>query len=109
MAKFCGNCGSKMESDASFCTNCGTSNSGVVKNSYTSDENWTNGFAIAGFICSFIFALVGLILSIVGLNKANEHNGELKGLAIAGIIIAAVNMFLGFILAFSGILSSSLY
>ena len=99
MAKFCGNCGSKMDSDASFCTNCGTSNSGVVKSNVTSDENFVNGFAIAGFICAFLFALVGLILSIVGLNKANENNGSGKGLAIAGIIIAAINMFLGFILS----------
>lgn len=100
MAKFCGNCGTKIESDASFCTNCGTSSSNEVKNTYKGeDENWTNGFAIAGFVCAFVFALLGLIFSIVGVNKANEHNGELKGLAIAGIIIAAINMFLGFILS----------
>lgn len=99
MAKYCGNCGSKMDSDASFCTNCGTANSGEVKTSYEDSENWTNGFAIAGFVCSFIFALLGLIFSIVGLNKADEHDGKGKGLAIAGIIIAAINMFLGFIMA----------
>jgi uncharacterized protein YacL len=103
MAKFCGNCGSKMDSDASFCVNCGTANSGVVKPNYSSDTAWTNGFAIAGFICSFVFALVGLILSIVGVQKADEHNGELKGLAIAGIIIAAINMALGLIISIANI------
>ncbi len=103
MAKFCGNCGSKMDSDATFCTNCGTSNKGVVKTTYEDDESWTNGFAIAGFICSFLFALVGLILSIVGLRQAEEHNGKGKGLAIAGIIIAAVNMALGFIISIANI------
>ena len=105
MAKFCGNCGNKMDSDATFCTNCGTSNSGVTKSSEGS-ENYTNGFAIAGFVCSFLIAIVGLILSIVGLSKANENNGQGKGLAIAGIIIAAVNMFLGFIIAISGSLAN---
>lgn len=104
MAKFCGNCGNKMDSDATFCTNCGTSNSGVVKSTSSSDGSYVNGFAIAGFICSFLFAFVGLILSIVGLSKANENDGSGKGLAIAGIVIAAVNMFLGFILAIARVL-----
>lgn len=98
MAKFCSNCGTKMDSDASFCTNCGTSNTGVTRAESNSDEEFVNGFAIAGFVCSFLFALLGLIFSIIGLNKANENGGKGKGLAIAGIIIAAINMFLGFII-----------
>ena len=65
MAKFCGNCGNKMDSDATFCTNCGTSNSGVVKSTSSSDGSYVNGFAIAGFICSFLFAFVGLIYIVL--------------------------------------------
>lgn len=64
----------------------------------------TNGFAIAGFICSLVFwpmllspftAIAGLILSIIGLNKAKktpEKNG--RGLSIAGIIISALRLVL---------------
>ena len=40
----------------------------------------------------------GLVLSIVGLVKAKDYNGDGKGLAIAGIVICAVVMVLGIIL-----------
>ena len=50
-------------------------------------QGGTNGFAIAGLIVSiFVSALVGLILSIIGLSKAKTLNNG-KGLAIAGIVI----------------------
>jgi hypothetical protein len=58
-----------------------------------------NGLAIAGFICSFFFAVVGLILSIVGLSQINKDNERGKGLAIAGIVISGVSMFVGVIIA----------
>ena len=57
----------------------------------------TNSFALAGFICSFFVPLLGLIFSIIGLNKVKECNDG-KGFSIAGIIISAVKMVLGFIL-----------
>lgn len=52
----------------------------------------TNGMAIAGFVLSFFFALLGLIFSIIGLNKSKEMGGKGRGLALAGIIISAVSM-----------------
>ena len=54
----------------------------------------TSGLAIAGFILSFFFSLVGVILSIVALVQINKSNGTLtgKGFAIAGIIIGALSM-----------------
>ena len=57
----------------------------------------SNGFAIAGFICSFFIPLLGLIFSIIGLNKVKETNAG-KGLSIAGIIISAGWMILSVIL-----------
>ena len=51
-----------------------------------------NGLAIAGFICSFLVSLLGLILSIVGLDRIKKQGGKGKGLAIAGIIISAAGM-----------------
>lgn len=56
-----------------------------------------NTCSILGFIFSFLFALVGLILSIIGLNKAKKE-GNKTGLATAGIIISVINMILGAIL-----------
>jgi hypothetical protein len=62
----------------------------------------TNGLAIAGFVCAFLFSLVGLILSIIALSQINKSNGmqKGKGLAIAGIIISAVSIAVA-ILAFA--------
>ncbi|MBR5950005.1 MAG: hypothetical protein IKZ87_01065 [Actinomycetaceae bacterium] len=57
----------------------------------------TNGMAIAGLICAFLFTPAGLILSIIGLNKSKELNGEGRGMSIAGIIISAIGIVLGII------------
>lgn len=65
-----------------------------------------NGWAIAGFICSFLSPLLGFIFSGIGLNKAGKLGGKGKNLAIAGIVIAAVNMVLGIILSATGALDS---
>ena len=57
----------------------------------------TNSFAIAGFVCSFLIPLVGLILSIVGLNKSSELNDG-KELSIAGMVISSISLFFGLII-----------
>lgn len=51
-----------------------------------------NGLAIAGFVCSFFpgICIAGLVMSIIGLSKAKEMNGNGKGLAIAGIVISSL-------------------
>ena len=59
-----------------------------------------NKLAIAGFILSFfgpLAALVGLILSAIGLKKCKEGY-EQKGLAIAGVVISALSIALYFII-----------
>lgn len=53
-------------------------------------ESGSNGFAIAGFVCAFFFSLLGLIFSIIGLNKSKNLGGSGRGLAIAGIVISIV-------------------
>lgn len=61
-------------------------------------ETGANGMAIAGFVCAFLIPLLGLIFSIIGLNKANDrpdHKGH--GLAVAGIIISSIIMFINLI------------
>lgn len=51
----------------------------------------TNGFAIAGFVLSFFFALLGLIFSIIGYQKSKETDVG-QGLSIAGIVISVADL-----------------
>ncbi|GII98890.1 hypothetical protein Slu03_12680 [Sediminihabitans luteus] len=53
------------------------------------EKNPGKTLGIVGFVFSFLFALVGLILSIVALNKSRAA-GYSNGLAVAGIVISAV-------------------
>ena len=36
----------------------------------------TNGMAIAGFVCSFFFAILGLIFSCIGMKQCEERDEE---------------------------------
>ncbi|MBR6459011.1 MAG: hypothetical protein IKS49_02475 [Actinomycetaceae bacterium] len=58
-------------------------------------QSQTNGMAIAGLICAFLFTPLGLIFSIIGLKKSKQLNGEGKGLSIAGIIISVIGIIVG--------------
>lgn len=61
------------------------------------DMTKNNGFAIAGFVLSFIFAVLGIVFSSIGLSKANKMNGKGKGLAVAGLVISLVSFVVGLI------------
>ena len=50
----------------------------------------TNALCIAGLVCSFLIAPLGLILSIVGVVQVKKNNEDGKALGIAGIIIGAL-------------------
>lgn len=63
-------------------------------NGYPPENQSWNACAIVGFIFSFFIALVGLIVSIVGLSQIKKRGGKGKGLAIAGIVISIINMLL---------------
>lgn len=56
----------------------------------------TNVLAIIGFILSFFVAIVGLILSILGLRESSKTNRG-KGLSIAGIIISCIQIIISII------------
>ncbi|HVK71895.1 MAG TPA: DUF4190 domain-containing protein [Kofleriaceae bacterium] len=60
----------------------------------------TSGLAIAGFVCSFLCGLLGLILSIVALSEIKKSDRLLggEGLAIAGIVISLASMVLAIVL-----------
>ena len=57
------------------------------------EETGSNGMAIAGFVLSFFIPLLGLIFSIIGLNRANQRIDQSgRGLSIAGIILSSLFM-----------------
>ena len=59
--------------------------------------------AVWGFICAFLFALLGIILSAVAIGRidADSKNYEGKELAQWGLGIAIANIVVGIILAFA--------
>ena len=91
---FCNNCGKEIDDNAVVCPHCGVA---VNTKSYNGQSQFqpqadNNTIAIVGFVFSFLFALVGLICSIVGFNKAKNEGAPHIGLALAGIIISAISM-----------------
>lgn len=52
----------------------------------------TNGLAIAGFICAFLFPFVGLVLSIVANKnaKSGKYEKPMQGFATWGIIVSII-------------------
>ena len=59
----------------------------------------TETIGILGFIFAFIIPLVGIILSIIGISRANQNNSA-KGLPIAGLVISIVRIVLRVLLIF---------
>ena len=87
---FCKNCGKEIDDHAAVCPHCG-----VVVNSSAfpaSAPVQQNTIAIVGFILSLFTALIGLIVSCIGLKKSKELGGSGRGFAIAGIVIGAIEM-----------------
>ncbi|MBO4426196.1 MAG: zinc ribbon domain-containing protein [Clostridiales bacterium] len=61
----------------------------------------TDALCIAGFICSLLLSgLLGLILSIAGINRAKKSGAPGKGFGVAGIIISIFKLLM--ILIFAG-------
>lgn len=54
------------------------------------------GFAIAGFVCSFFIAALGIIFSAIALSRLKPGQKG-RGLAVAGLVIGIVSAFLGFL------------
>ena len=66
----------------------------------------TNGFAIAGLICSiFVGSILGFIFSIIGLVKSKTY-GSGKGMSIAGVIISTLRLIgtIAIVTVFSGLI-----
>ena len=64
----------------------------------TTSTKKANGFAVAGFVMSFVaFPLLGIIFSSIGLAKSKK-TGNGKGLSIAGLVISI--LYILYIIAF---------
>ncbi len=89
---YCNNCGNQIDDNAAVCIHCGapTQNFSQPAQQQQQQPAQSNTMALVGFILAFLMPLIGLILSIIGLKRAPEYNGNGKGLATAGIIIGAI-------------------
>lgn len=90
--KYCSKCGGQLADGVAFCPNCGAKVDAPAQPTHQAAQSATNGFAIAGFVCSFFFILLGLIFGCVGLSKSKQLNGNGKGLAIAAIVISIIKL-----------------
>ncbi len=141
-AKFCAKCGNKVEQENSEKTknvalasevklneqkenvkiDAQAINQNVAQNSVNNPVNnntainktGTNVFALIGFILSLVGILscgsttiFGLVLSIVGLTQVNKTKESGKGFAIAGISISSVVVFLWILFFIIGIISNT--
>ena len=118
MAKFCSNCGNEIKEGANACSNCGTmvnaDSKPAVVNNVQQTKGKSNGLAISGFIVSLVstllccgsFNVISLILSIVGVVKAKDYDGNGKGMAIAGIIISSIGLLILILLTILGYAAS---
>lgn len=111
MAKYCVNCGTKIEDEDRACFNCGTMVEGMEKKIVKEKNKDTNYFAISGFIlsivstvlCCSMFNIVSLGLSIAGVVNSKIYK-QGKGMAIAGIIISIIPLLLAIVLTILSIL-----
>lgn len=108
---YCEKCGSQINDNSRFCPNCGATISGEEQNvtaASTYEGPMGNptpvlvwGIIGLAFSCSFVLSFLGIIFSIIGLNKAknfaaftgNAYSKQAsigRRLSIAGIIVGAI-------------------
>ncbi len=102
---YCFKCGTKIE-EGNFCCKCGTplnvnvSTTDIKTASHTINPQVNlgiNPLSVAGFVLSImaiwtsalmiIYAIVGLILLIIGLVQSKANNQKRIGLSVAGLVI----------------------
>ena len=101
MAKYCSNCGRKIEEDIKYCPDCGwelDNNEYRKRNNETNNAKGSNVFAILGFIFSFISPLLGLILSIIGLSQLKKYKKYGIVFGILGIIISIIRILINILI-----------
>ena len=107
---YCKYCGTDVAEGARFCENCGAAIEGTVEtptpfidDEFEVQKNALGGSVFALGLTGLIFsntslALLGIILSAVGLGKARKYKrfaGVLEGRAKAGLILSKVGLAVG--------------
>ncbi len=106
MAKYCSNCGYAMDENAVVCAKCGTAVQNAT-NTYPTTAaapKVATVLGILGIVFAWLFALVGHVLSIIGIvigikeyRTANKTTGLI--LCIIGEACAILNSLLGALMA----------
>lgn len=119
----CKTCGKEVDDNAVVCPHCGCAlNETPAETPAEAPAQATaikpakkSAFAILGFICSlislvyngyFIFTILGLVLSIIGVIDCKKNNKLKKGRAVSGIVLAAIMIVieLGFFFMTGGVI-----
>ena len=91
--KYCKTCGAELVDEAVVCPKCGVATSEIQA------PLKSNPMAITGFVLSLVAmfinlwaipAILGLVMSIVGLVQIKKGGFKNRGLAIAGIVLGAI-------------------
>lgn len=90
---YCPKCGSSVDGKAAFCPYCGMPLKDVPP-AYASPDRGSNTCALLGLILSFLVPVIGFILSIVGLHRANSLDGDGRGFAIGGLVVSVIEIVL---------------
>ena len=100
----CPKCNCDTLSENLYCYNCNTkfvssysTPLSTPRQTYTQPAPKTNGMAIAGFILSFFFPLLGLIFGCIGNSRAKQC-GSGTGLSVAAILISIVSIIINILL-----------
>ena len=99
MSKYCSNCGNEVDDDAVVCIKCGC----AIKQEEERSACAGSALGILGIVFAWLFAIVGHILSIIGIVVGiNEYKktGKVVGLilSIIGEICAIISSVMGMLI-----------
>ena len=100
-SKYCPECGKALSINAVLCPECGFSYNGNMNRATNTTANYNGenyGLAIAGFVCSFLFPLLGLIFGIVVLSSNKGKQNSARSFGLAATIISSIFLVLSAIL-----------
>lgn len=112
MAKYCSNCGSKLNEEQAICLKCGVLINNINKININSNDDKSDTSALTGFILGFVsiaawiipllgypVTICGIIFSVKGLKSINK-----RGKATTGLILSIIFLIASFINSIIGII-----
>ena len=83
----CKKCGAQLDNNATVCPQCGVPTENYSR---TGDA----GLLVVGFVCAFIFPVLGLILGVVARKRADSTSRYAPALLI---VLSVVNLVIGLV------------